>query len=201
MIVALVCHPLPPHNRIGGYDPFQHTCALMSLRIIDSEFGAGAGDRLGRIEKMYHRVGSALSQQSLYYICLIVRESWGEMLCQNNLLDLFTMSRETHFHVFIPRSWYSLQPTGTVFSCIFYVWCAFLGTLPRQRHLQGGTSQRQPFGARVCGEPHTGDPVSWWKGVGDQESESASVHATSHSFSCTPLWNILNLDKEEGWTN
>lgn len=27
-------------------------------KIIDSEFGAGAGDRLGRIEKMYHRVGS-----------------------------------------------------------------------------------------------------------------------------------------------
>jgi hypothetical protein len=39
----------------------------MSLRIIDSEFGAGAGDRLGRIEKMYHRVGSALSQ-SLYFL-------------------------------------------------------------------------------------------------------------------------------------
>jgi len=27
-------------------------------KIIDSEFGVGAGDRLGRIEKMYHRVGS-----------------------------------------------------------------------------------------------------------------------------------------------
>lgn len=35
----------------------------MTLRIIDSEFGAGAGDRLGRIEKMYHRVGSDLIRE------------------------------------------------------------------------------------------------------------------------------------------
>lgn len=35
----------------------------MTLRIIDSEFGVGAGDRLGRIEKMYHRVGSDLIRE------------------------------------------------------------------------------------------------------------------------------------------
>ena len=84
-------------------------------RIIDQEFGPGAGERLERIEKMYHRVGSSLVWFATQFVLLFT--GLYVPICSNTVSNTFA------------SCWYMLELYGFFLLLLWFLF-VFLGHGP-----------------------------------------------------------------------